>query len=80
MTDGRLGARARICWVGAEDVLVNGDVALKDRMAIGAHTGRGVRGRAWTGASGGSCRASAADWTWSYFRGAALHHKWTEAF
>jgi N-acyl-D-amino-acid deacylase len=23
-----------------------------------------LRGRAWTGASGGGCRASAKDWTW----------------
>jgi N-acyl-D-amino-acid deacylase len=51
--------------VGVEDVLVNGGFALKDGKATGAHTGRAVRGRAWTGAPGGGCRASAADWTWS---------------
>ena len=51
--------------VGVEDVLVNGGFALKAGKATGAHTGRAVRGRAWTGAPGGSCRASAADWTWS---------------
>jgi N-acyl-D-amino-acid deacylase len=51
--------------VGVDDVLVNGGFALKDGKATGAHTGRVVRGRAWTGAPGGGCRASAADWTWS---------------
>jgi N-acyl-D-amino-acid deacylase len=51
--------------VGVEDVLVNGGFALKDGKATGAHTGRAVRGRAWTGVPGGGCRASAADWTWS---------------
>lgn len=50
---------------GVEDVLVNGGFALKDGKATGAHTGRAVRGRAWTGAPGGGCRTSAADWTWS---------------
>ena len=51
--------------VGVEDVLVNGGFALKAGKATGAHTGRAVRGRAWTGMPGGGCRASAADWTWS---------------
>ena len=51
--------------VGMEDVLVNGGFALKDGVATGAHTGRVVRGRAWLGAPGGGCRASAADWTWT---------------
>jgi len=51
--------------VGVDDVLVNGGFALKDGKATGAHTGRIVRGRAWTGAAGGGCRPSAADWTWS---------------
>ena len=51
--------------VGVDDVLVNGDFALKDGKATGAHTGRVVRGRAWTGAPGGGCLPSAADWTWS---------------
>src|SRR5215469_7402647 len=46
--------------VGVEDVLVNGGFALKDGKATGAHTGRAARGRAWTGAPGGGCRASAA--------------------
>ena len=51
--------------VGVEDVLVNGGFALKDGKATGAATGRFVRGRAWSGAPGGGCRASATDWTWS---------------
>ena len=51
--------------VGVSDVLVNGGFALKSGKPTGAHTGRAVRGRAWTGAPGGGCRASAADWTWS---------------
>jgi N-acyl-D-amino-acid deacylase len=51
--------------VGVDDVLVNGGFALKDGKATGAHTGRAVRGRAWTGANGGGCRASATDWAWS---------------
>jgi N-acyl-D-amino-acid deacylase len=50
---------------GVEDVLVNGHFALRDGIATGAATGRVVRGRAWTGASGGGCRTSAADWSWS---------------
>ena len=51
--------------VGVDDVLVNGGFALKGGKATGAHTGRVVRGRAWTGSPGGGCRPSAADWTWS---------------
>jgi len=50
---------------GVKDVIINGGFALKDGKATGAPTGRFVRGRAWTGAPGGGCRASAADWTWS---------------
>lgn len=50
---------------GVEDVIVNGGFAIRDGKATGAATGRVVRGRAWTGAPGGGCRASAADWTWS---------------
>jgi N-acyl-D-amino-acid deacylase len=49
---------------GVDDVLVNGGFALKNGKATGAHTGRFVHGRAWTGAKGGGCRASAKDWTW----------------
>ena len=51
--------------VGVDDVLVNGGLALEDGRATGAPTGRFVRGRAWTGAPGGGCRASADDWTWA---------------
>jgi N-acyl-D-amino-acid deacylase len=51
--------------VGVEDVLVNGGFAFKDGKPTGASTGRVVRGRAWTGATGGGCRASASDWSWS---------------
>src|SRR6185437_185621 len=41
--------------VGVDDVLVNGGFALRDGKATAKHTGRAVRGRAWTG-SGGSCK------------------------
>jgi len=50
---------------GVEQVLVNGRFALRDGAPTGAPTGRVVRGRAWTGAPGGGCRASAKDWPWS---------------
>jgi N-acyl-D-amino-acid deacylase len=50
---------------GVSEVIVNGKLALKDGKPTGAATGRVVRGRAWTGAAGGGCRRSAADWTWS---------------
>ncbi len=50
---------------GVDDVLVNGGFAVMDGKATGAHTGRAVRGRAWTGAPGGGCRAKASDWAWS---------------
>ena len=49
---------------GVEDVWVNGVRALKDGAATGAASGRFVRGRAWTGAPGGGCRASSKDWQW----------------
>ena len=51
--------------VGVDDVLVNGGLAFKDGKATGAHTGRFVHSRSWTGAPGGGCRAKASDWTWS---------------
>jgi len=51
--------------VGVSDVLVNGGFAYRDGKATGAHTGRVVHGRAWVGAPGGGCRASASDWAWS---------------
>jgi N-acyl-D-amino-acid deacylase len=50
---------------GVSYVLVNGRIALKDGMATGAPTGRFVRGRAWSGLTGGGCRAKSSDWTWS---------------
>ena len=48
---------------GVSDVIVNGGFALRGGKATGAATGRVLRGRA--GQAGGSCRAAAADWTWS---------------
>jgi N-acyl-D-amino-acid deacylase len=50
---------------GVGDVWVNGVRALRGGEATGAASGRAVRGRAWTGAGGGGCRASAHEWTWS---------------
>jgi N-acyl-D-amino-acid deacylase len=49
---------------GVEQVLVNGHFALRNGQATGAATGRVIRGRAWTGAPGGGCKAAAADWKW----------------
>jgi N-acyl-D-amino-acid deacylase len=49
---------------GVSDVIINGKLALKDGEPTGTSTGRALRGRAWTGAQGGGCRASAKDWTW----------------
>ena len=51
--------------VGVDDVLVNGGLAFKDGKPTGAHTGRVVHGRAWTGASGGGCRMAGSDWSWA---------------
>jgi N-acyl-D-amino-acid deacylase len=50
---------------GVDEVWVNGVRALRRGEATGAASGRAVRGRAWTGAGGGGCRASAQEWTWS---------------
>jgi len=50
---------------GVSDVVINGVEALKGGEPTGAHSGRVVRGRAWTGAPGGGCRATSADWTWA---------------
>ncbi len=50
---------------GVVDVLVNGRFAYRDGRPTGAATGRVVHGRAWTGAPGGGCRRTAADWTWT---------------
>jgi N-acyl-D-amino-acid deacylase len=49
---------------GVTDVLVNGKPVLKDGLPTGVLSGRIVRGRAWTGAPGGGCRATSKDWTW----------------
>ena len=51
--------------MGVDDVLVNGGFAWRDGHPTGTATGRFVRGRAWTGAPGGGCRANAAAWRWS---------------
>jgi len=49
---------------GVDDVWVNGVAAISAGVATRAASGRFVRGRAWTGAVGGGCRASSRDWTW----------------
>jgi N-acyl-D-amino-acid deacylase len=50
---------------GVREVFVNGVEALKDGEPTGAHSGRFVRGRAWTGWPDGGRRRSAADWAWA---------------
>jgi N-acyl-D-amino-acid deacylase len=50
---------------GVEQVWINGVRALKDSEATRAPSGRVVHGRAWRTPSGGGCRASSADWTWT---------------
>lgn len=50
---------------GVSEVFVNGIEALRNGEATGAHSGRFVRGRAWTGYADGGCRKSAADWWWA---------------
>jgi N-acyl-D-amino-acid deacylase len=57
--------RPQVLATGVSDVWINGVRALRHEVATGAATGRAVRGRAWTGAGGGGCRNSAADWSWS---------------
>ncbi len=49
---------------GVTDVFINGKLALRDGEPTGTLPGRILRGRAWTGAQGGGCRASAKDWRW----------------
>ncbi len=49
---------------GVTDVIINGKLALKEGEPTGVPTGRVLRGRAWTGAPGGGCRASSKDWIW----------------
>jgi N-acyl-D-amino-acid deacylase len=57
-------AKPMLYATGVTDVLVNGKLVLKDGEPTGTLPGRVLRGRAWTGASGGGCRASSKDWTW----------------
>jgi N-acyl-D-amino-acid deacylase len=49
---------------GVSHVIVNGGLALENGEPTEARPGRFLRGRAWTGAEGGGCRATAADWDW----------------
>jgi N-acyl-D-amino-acid deacylase len=49
---------------GVTDVLVNGQVVLRDSQATGAHAGQVVRGRGWKGWKDGGCRTSAKAWSW----------------
>ena len=51
---------------GVTDVLINGTPALRNGEPTGAKPGRFVRGRAWTGAEGGGCRATSRDWAWAW--------------
>jgi N-acyl-D-amino-acid deacylase len=50
---------------GVQEVFVNGMEALKNGEPTGAHSGRVVRGRAWTGWPDGGCRKSSSDWAWT---------------
>jgi N-acyl-D-amino-acid deacylase len=59
---------------GVSDVIINGKLALKDGEPTGTATGRALRGRAWTGAPGGSCRTSSKDWTWIDQSGSPVTH------
>jgi N-acyl-D-amino-acid deacylase len=51
---------------GVYDVIVNGQLALSEGMATGAHSGKFVRGRAWSDGKSGGCRAFAKDWAWAW--------------
>jgi N-acyl-D-amino-acid deacylase len=57
--------KPQVFATGVSEVFVNGMEALKDGEPTGAHSGRFVRGRAWTGWPDGGCRKSAADWQWA---------------
>jgi N-acyl-D-amino-acid deacylase len=57
--------KPQVFATGVSEVFVNGVEALKDGEPTGAHSGRFVRGRAWTGYPDGGCRKSAADWQWA---------------
>jgi len=49
---------------GVTDVVVNGQVVLRNSEATGAHAGQVVRGRGWSGWKDGGCRTSAKAWSW----------------
>ncbi len=51
---------------GVSEVLVNGKIALQGGEPTGAKPGRFVRGRGWTGWNDGGCRASPAEWEWTF--------------
>jgi N-acyl-D-amino-acid deacylase len=51
---------------GVTHVWVNGVQVVADGRHTGATPGRAVRGRGWTGAPGGGCRASSRDWNWAW--------------
>lgn len=57
--------RPQVLATGVDDVWINGVRALRHEVATGAASGRAVRGRGWTGAQGGGCRATPKDWTWA---------------
>jgi N-acyl-D-amino-acid deacylase len=64
ITDHATYERPHQLATGVEDVWVNGVAAIAAGVATRSTSGRFVRGRAWTGAPGGGCRASSQDWTW----------------
>ena len=64
LTDHATYAAPHQLATGVSHVIVNGVLALDGGEPTGAASGRVVRGRAWKGAPGGGCRASAADWKW----------------
>jgi N-acyl-D-amino-acid deacylase len=57
--------KPQVFATGVREVFVNGVEALRNGEPTGAHSGRFVRGRAWTGWPDGGCRKSAADWQWA---------------
>jgi len=57
--------RPQVFATGVSEVFVNGAEALRNGEPTGAHSGRFVRGRAWTGWPDGGCRKSASDWRWA---------------
>ena len=50
---------------GVADVIVNGRLALENGEPTSERPGRALFGRALKTASGGGCRASSAEWTWT---------------